>query len=215
VLFITDTSDTQFLIARSNDGWQYRVHSDEGIAGHAFSSGETMNLTEASTSPHFKSDVDGRDGTAPPRVLLASAIRDMQGHIVGVLEAIRGHSTDVEPTAAFGPEEEEMFAYICDQVYSVYSECQTLTLTHAQVGVILERMKLMEQMRLANERVKRMFSILHALHHQGGHQGGLNSTLFTLVHSIPSLVDAQVFESAICSYLLNVYPNCTYIDIHA
>ena len=86
-----------FLLDRArNELWsKVALGSDEilrfdarlGIAGHAALTGNTINVRDAYSHPQFYTAIDGRTGYRT-RNVLAVAVRNQQGEIIGAFEAL-------------------------------------------------------------------------------------------------------------------------------
>src|SRR3954454_18981915 len=64
-----------------------RFDAQRGIAGHAALTGDTINVSDAYGDPRFYQGIDGRTGYRT-RNLLAVAVRNQHGEIIGAFEAL-------------------------------------------------------------------------------------------------------------------------------
>ena len=68
-----------------------RFDAAEGIVGHTVQTGETINVEDAYSDPRFYAAVDGRTGYQT-RAVLAVAVKNQAGDIVGAFEALNKHA---------------------------------------------------------------------------------------------------------------------------
>ena len=90
-----------FLLDRErNDLWSkvalgstgiLRFDAAEGIAGHTVQTGETTNVEDAYSDPRFYTAIDDRTGYQT-RTVLAVAVRNQGGDIIGAFEALNKNS---------------------------------------------------------------------------------------------------------------------------
>jgi Nif-specific regulatory protein len=95
-----DRASIFLLDAEKNELWSkvalgsseiLRFHAAEGIAGHAVQTGETVNVADAYSDAHFYTAIDDRTGYVT-RTVLAVAVRNQGGEIIGAFEALNKRS---------------------------------------------------------------------------------------------------------------------------
>ena len=88
-LFLYDpkTDELWSKVAMGMEGKVIRIPSGAGMAGYCFKTGETVNLEDAYTDPHFNRDIDARTGYRT-RSLLCMPIHKRSGGILGVIELL-------------------------------------------------------------------------------------------------------------------------------
>jgi Nif-specific regulatory protein len=87
-IFLLDRETNELLskVAIGSDE-TLRFDAHRGIAGHAALTGDTINVNDAYSDPRFYQEIDGRTGYRT-RNLLAVAVRNQQGKIIGTFEAL-------------------------------------------------------------------------------------------------------------------------------
>ncbi len=68
-----------------------RFDASHGIAGTAFMTGQTVNVPDAYSDPRFYTAIDGQTGYRT-RNVLAVAMRNQQGEIIGAFETLNKHT---------------------------------------------------------------------------------------------------------------------------
>jgi signal transduction histidine kinase len=88
-LFLYDpkTDELWSTVALGMEGKVIRIPSGAGMAGYCFKTGETVNLENAYTDPHFNRDVDARTGYRT-RSLLCMPMYKRSGGILGVIQLL-------------------------------------------------------------------------------------------------------------------------------
>jgi adenylate cyclase len=97
-LFLNDeeTGELYSRVALGKIRREIRVLNNIGIAGHVFSSGESMLIDDAYAEPHFNRSVDEQTGYET-RSIMCTPIRTVKGETIGVAQCLnkkRGHFTD-------------------------------------------------------------------------------------------------------------------------
>jgi adenylate cyclase len=97
-LFLNDeeTGELYSRVALGNIRREIRVLNTIGIAGHVFSSGESLIIHDAYSDPHFNRSVDEQTGYET-RDILCAPIRTVKGEIIGVAQCLnkkRGRFTE-------------------------------------------------------------------------------------------------------------------------
>ncbi len=107
-LFIHDpeTGDLWSRVAEGADSKEIRLPSYGGLAGQAFTTGETLNIADAHADPRFNPDFDRQTGFKT-RSILCMPLADRLGQSIGVMQVLNkvgGHFTDLDETRlrAFG-----------------------------------------------------------------------------------------------------------------
>jgi Nif-specific regulatory protein len=80
-----------------------RFDARRGIAGKAALTGDTINVDDAYSDPRFYTGIDGKTGYRT-RTLLAVAVRNQRGEIIGAFEALNKH------VGSFSPRDEDSLA---------------------------------------------------------------------------------------------------------
>jgi signal transduction histidine kinase len=88
-LFLHDpqTDELWSKVALGIEGEAIRIPSGEGIAGHSFRTGETINLADAYADPRFKKEVDRQTGYRT-RSLFCAPIHNRDGKRLGVIQLL-------------------------------------------------------------------------------------------------------------------------------
>lgn len=95
-LFLHDTATDELYttLALGMEKKEIRISSSEGIAGHCFHSGETLNIPDAYRDPHFLKTVDGSTGYRTKNIM-CMPLFGRSGQKLGVVELmnkIGGHT---------------------------------------------------------------------------------------------------------------------------
>ena len=88
-LFLNDeeTGELYSRVALGNIRREIRVLNTIGIAGHVFSSGESLIIHDAYSDPHFNRSVDEQTGYET-RDIMCAPIRTVRGEIIGVAQCL-------------------------------------------------------------------------------------------------------------------------------
>ncbi|MBL93434.1 MAG: adenylate/guanylate cyclase domain-containing protein [Myxococcales bacterium] len=71
-------------------GTGIRFPSNKGIAGHVFTTGETVLIEDAYEDPRFYKDVDEKTGYQT-KTIICAPIQDTNGRIIGVVQSLNKH----------------------------------------------------------------------------------------------------------------------------
>lgn len=88
-LFLNDpaTSELYSRVAQGNIRREIRLLNTAGIAGHAFTSGESMIIHDPYADPRFSRANDEQTGFVT-RSILCVPVKTVKGEVIGVVEAI-------------------------------------------------------------------------------------------------------------------------------
>ncbi|KAL9654595.1 hypothetical protein ABK040_006658 [Willaertia magna] len=117
-LFMYDKATDELISQVSIGEEEIRIPSDKGIAGTCFTSGKSINVSDAYSNSTFSSEVDKSTGFSTKTVICAP-ITGKANHIVGVLEALNKHS------GFFTDKDEQHLNTICE-ILSIFVQEQGL-----------------------------------------------------------------------------------------
>ncbi len=88
-LFLNDpeTGELYSRVAQGNIKREIRMLNSSGIAGYVFTSGESMIIHDAYSSPHFNRTIDEQTGFTT-RSILCVPLRTMKGQVIGVAQTL-------------------------------------------------------------------------------------------------------------------------------
>ena len=88
-LFMYDNKreDLWSHVAQGLDGVEIRIPKDKGIAGHVFTTGETVNIPDAYADHRFNKDVDKETGYKTENILCVP-VTNKSNEIVGVIQVL-------------------------------------------------------------------------------------------------------------------------------
>jgi signal transduction histidine kinase len=110
-LFLVDETK-QYLVSRvatMNELKEIRVPITKGVVGHVVQTGQLLNIPDAYSDPHFNPEVDRETGYTT-RCLLAVPLRNSQGEIIGVFQALNKRDG-----GTFGHDDEELLLAMASQ----------------------------------------------------------------------------------------------------
>ncbi len=109
-LFLVDRKQRHLRaeIAQGLTSYEIRMALTEGVAGHVATTGETLNVPDASGDPRFNPSIDRRTGYETKN-LLCMPLRDPDGDIVGVIEVMNKRH------GIFTEEDERILGDLCSQ----------------------------------------------------------------------------------------------------
>ena len=92
-LFLNDpaTNELYSRVAQGNSLREIRFQNSSGVAGHVFTSGESLIIHNAYDDSRFNPEVDGQTGFVT-RSILCVPIRTVKGEIIGVAQALNKRS---------------------------------------------------------------------------------------------------------------------------
>lgn len=110
-LFLLDTTTNELWSkkAEGTEGREIRFPRTVGLAGHVASTGQILNVRDAYTDPRFNPVVD-RDTGFHTRSVLCAPVRNREGAIIGVTQAINKHG------ALFDQEDEDLLMVLSSQI---------------------------------------------------------------------------------------------------
>jgi len=86
-VFLHDQQRAQLWTIVADGVEEIRIPDDKGIAGQVLRSGRELNVTDVYENPHFDQSTDAATGYRTRR-MLALPLADMEGHCLGVFQAI-------------------------------------------------------------------------------------------------------------------------------
>jgi len=88
-LFLNDpeTGELYSRVAQGNIKREIRMLNSSGIAGYVFTSGESVIIHDAYSSPHFNRTIDEQTGFTT-RSILCVPLRTMKGQVIGVAQTL-------------------------------------------------------------------------------------------------------------------------------
>ena len=145
-LYLVDRVHNELIVSSARDRVVEGRHvpMNTGLAGHVATTGQRVNIADAYADPRFDRSVDLRTGFRTTAVL-ALPIRDQQGVIVGVLQALNRVGTvalTTQPNVAFSDIDLSVFEMLA---------------SHA--GVALRKAKLLADLNRANLRAEALLDV--------------------------------------------------------
>jgi adenylate cyclase len=126
--------------------FQVRHPAGAGIAGWCATHDELLNLTQATQSPFYDADVDFYNfDSGSVKSILCVPIRDLQGRVLGVLEAVNKIPGE-DRSDSFSEEDQNLLSILGRQSGLVISNAQiyeTMIKTQKKVEVLLETTKML------------------------------------------------------------------------
>ncbi|MBI5529473.1 MAG: GAF domain-containing protein [Deltaproteobacteria bacterium] len=109
-LYVTDRARGEIWskVAQDAEVKEIRLPLGKGIAGWVAEHGRTVNIADAYSDTRFDHEIDRTTGYTT-RTLLCVPIRDKEGGIIGVIQALNKRA------GPFGPEDEELLAALASQ----------------------------------------------------------------------------------------------------
>jgi GAF domain-containing protein len=151
-VYLLDTVTKELYIPLSQEerdkgiAFQVRHPAGVGIAGWCATHDELLNLKQATQSPLFDADVDFYSfDSGVAKSILCVPIRDLQGRILGVLEAINKIPGE-DASDSFSEEDQNLLSILGRQSGLVISNAQiyeTMIKTQKKVEVLLETTKML------------------------------------------------------------------------
>ena len=95
-LFLNDeqTSELYSRVAQGNNQREIRLLNTSGIAGHVFTTGESVSIADPYADPRFNRAVDEQTGFVT-RNILCAPIRTVKGDIIGVAQSLNKINGDL------------------------------------------------------------------------------------------------------------------------
>lgn len=162
-IFTLDDTSQELVLAVAEGAKNIRVPLGKGIAGTVAATGETINIPDAYADPRFNSSADKATGYKTTTIL-CKPIHAVDGHIVGVLQAIN--------------KKDGIFTNIDDEV---------MTMLSTQAGVALQNAILFRSSEASRDKFRSLLDIIRAM--QG--EMGVNSLIFTITQRTTRVVDAD------------------------
>jgi signal transduction histidine kinase/putative methionine-R-sulfoxide reductase with GAF domain len=109
-LFLIDESTQELWskVVQGSVNIEIRLQLGQGIAGWVALTGKSLNIKDAYKDPRFNPKVDESTGYQT-RNILCQPIRNLQGHIIGVIQVLNKHA------GAFSDEDEYLMSAIASQ----------------------------------------------------------------------------------------------------
>jgi len=126
-----------------------RLKVGEGVAGSVAASGETLNLPDAYTDHRFQPAVDLKSGYRT-RSILAVPMRNNQGVLVGVLQALNKHD------GPFTPADEELLTALASQAAIAIDNAK---LYHSVVAQNVELVRAREELQQRTREVEALYQV--------------------------------------------------------
>jgi Nif-specific regulatory protein len=118
-IFLLDPEKCELWSAVSEEKGMMRFDARLGIAGHVVLTGQTINVADAYDHPLFYKVIDSSTGFRT-KTLLAVPLRNLQGDIVGVCEAVNKHG------GLFTAEDMEILETFAGHVFDAFETLQLL-----------------------------------------------------------------------------------------
>eukprot|EP01083_Nonionella_stella_P178315 629497_1 len=163
MFFVDDSTDELvLLVAKGSDS--IRIPLGSGIVGHVAVTGRTINVADAYTDDRFDATTDTQTSFETKSVL-ATPVRDYDGEIVAVLQAVNKRN---------------------GQVFSTIDETLIENLA-SHVGVSLRNAQYYQQAVTSKRQVSSLIFIIKLLHSEPN----IQSLIYTLTQHTPDLLVAE------------------------
>jgi len=162
-MFYVDDQANELVLMISKDAKTIRLKIGEGIAGWVAQSGETLIVDDAYQDPRFSRDFDMSAGYKTT-TLMATPIRDYDGEIVAVLQAINKNF------GVFTPEDKILIENI-----------------GIHTGIVLRNTQLYQTAMANEKRVNSILDMVKTLHSDVS----VHSLLFTISKKAQDLTEAD------------------------
>ncbi len=88
-LFIYDDKNNELWshVAQGLESKEIRIPTNKGIAGHAFTHNETINILDAHTDPRFNPEIDRKTGYHT-KSILCMPVTNKRGQVIGVVQVL-------------------------------------------------------------------------------------------------------------------------------
>jgi GAF domain-containing protein len=165
-----------------------KVKLGEGVAGSVAATGSICNIPDAYADERFSDAADKATGYKTESIL-ASPVKDWDGNIVGVIQAINRRDNDEEDDASAdgdqdGDEGKQGAAHAPS--FSSADE-EVMSYLALQAGIALNNATVFHAMSLSQERVRSLLDIIQSMHNNLG----INSLMFTITQRAHTLVAAH------------------------
>ena len=141
----------------------------KGIAGMVASTGKLINIGNAYADPNFDSQYDMQTGYHT-RSVLCVPVRNGQGKVVGVMQALNRSGTAIEKETGFTDMDEEI-----------------LTILAGQAGIALQNAQSHKVALMSKSRISEILDIIKDMHNNLG----INSLIFTITQRIQRLANSD------------------------
>lgn len=162
-IFTLDEASHELVLCAAEGIRNIRVPVGQGIAGSVAATGETINIVDAYSDSRFNNSADLATGYHTTTIL-CMPITDMDGKVVGVLQAIN------KKDGQFGVVDEEVMAMLA-----------------MQAAIALQNANLFRQAEKQSEKFRSLLDMIRAM--QG--EMGVNSLIFTITQRTPKIIDAD------------------------
>lgn len=185
-IFRLDPTHNELVLIVAKGTEKIKLPMGQGVAGSVASTGSICNIPDAYADERFSDAADKATGYKTESIL-ASPVKNWEGNIVGVIQAINrkgnvgtitstgeddddGESKQPSTHGSFTVRDEEMLSYLA-----------------LQAGIALNNATLFHAMSLSQERVRCLLDIIQSMHNNLG----INSLMFTITQRAHTLVAAN------------------------
>lgn len=162
-IFTLDEATNEIVLCVAEGAKNIRLPVGQGIAGSVASTGETINIVDAYSDPRFSDASDKATGYRTTTIL-CMPIKNLEGNIVGVLQAIN------KKDGSFSQTDEEV-----------------MDLMATQSGIAVQNANIYRAAEVARDKFRSLLDIIRAM--QG--ELGVNSLIFTITQRTIRVVDAD------------------------
>jgi len=141
-LFLHDPARRELWTPVAQGTQEIRIPESRGIAGHVFTTGETLRLADAYADPRFNTEVDKQTGFRT-RDIFTRPVHDSRGGCIGVIQLINRR------TGPLSPRDETLLDAICNQA-----------------GIAIENARLFLNLKEVNASERQLHARLEANHAQ-------------------------------------------------
>ena len=117
-MFIIDEENQELYTKfKPDDPDFFRIPLNRGIIGYVALNNQNIRVDDSSIDPRFNKDIDNYQHNYHLKTILAVAIKDFDGKIIGVLEAVN------KINGVFNNEDEQFINLISQQANLVLKHC--------------------------------------------------------------------------------------------
>jgi GAF domain-containing protein len=193
-LFMVDELHSQLVIRKAVGMEDHvRIPWDQGLAGHVFHNGVTLNIPDVYQDNRFSGLIDAQSGYRT-RSLLCAPVQDADNVTVAVIQAINKKAATADNSAASrdgcgDTENNSSSSGGACEAFVPFTMEDELLIDHLalQVGIILRNQIARDSIVRSHEQVVALLDIVRSLHSDLG----LASLMFTITEKSPGLVDAD------------------------
>ena len=141
-LFVYDevTGELWSRVLKGSGLTEIRIGTSHGIAGHVFTTGQTLHLGDAYADVRFNPDIDRRSGFRT-RSIIAAPLRHVSGRLLGVLQVLH------RKIEAFSSDDRALVEGVA-----------------SQIAAVIDNVRLVETLRLQSDELARKVKDLDALY---------------------------------------------------